>query len=75
MSWAGPEPDICRRARAKTLTQSPLPRAPPPGFTTDMSKPTAVARHQRVTTTTTRGNELEKAQEVFEEMSRILAQK
>lgn len=40
-----------------------------------MSKSTAVARHQRVTTTTTRGNELEKAQEVFEEMSRILAQK
>lgn len=45
------------------------------GQITDMSKPTAVARHQRVTTTTTRGNELEKAQEVFEEMSRILALK
>lgn len=40
-----------------------------------MSKPTAVARHQKVTTTTSKGNELEKTQEVFEEMSRILAQK
>lgn len=47
----------------------------PTGFVTDMSKPTAVARHQRVTTTTTKGNELEKAQEIFEEMSRILAKK
>lgn len=45
------------------------------GFITDMSKPTAVARHQRVTTTTSRGNELEKEQEIFEEMSRILAKK
>lgn len=62
----------------------PLPVSPPPanpanplptGFVTDMSKPTAVARHQRVTTTTTKGNELEKAQEIFEEMSRILAKK
>ncbi|RWS11097.1 Peroxidase-like protein, partial [Dinothrombium tinctorium] len=38
-----------------------------------MSKLTAVTRHQAVTTTLNRGNELEKNQEVFEEMTKLLA--
>ncbi|XP_015795696.1 peroxidase isoform X1 [Tetranychus urticae] len=43
------------------------------GLVTDMSKETAVTRHQAVTTTLERGNDLEKRQEVFEEMSKLLA--
>jgi hypothetical protein len=45
------------------------------GHVTDMSKPTAVTRHQQVTTTANRGNELEKSQEIFEEMTKLLAKK
>lgn len=62
------------KERGPRLTDAPT-EPTTTGYITDMSKPTAVARHQRVTTTTSRGNELEKAQEVFEEMSRILAKK
>lgn len=40
-----------------------------------MSKMSAVTRHQAVTTTLNRGNELEKNQEIFEEMSKLLARK
>lgn len=45
------------------------------GFVTDMTKLTATTRHQQVTTTLPRGNELEHAQEVFEETSKILLKK
>lgn len=45
------------------------------GQTTDMSKRSAVTRHQAVTTTFKRGNDLEKRQEVFEEMSKLIAKK
>lgn len=45
------------------------------GMYTDMSKRTAVTRHQAVTTTFNPTNDLEKNQEVFEEMSKLLAQK
>ncbi|KAI1303180.1 Peroxidase skpo-1 [Halotydeus destructor] len=44
------------------------------GIFTDMTKQTAVTRHQAVTTTFNRANELEKNQEVFEEMTKLLAQ-
>lgn len=47
----------------------------PTGLITDMSKESAVTRHQAVTTTLERGNDLEKRQEVFEEMSKLLARK
>jgi hypothetical protein len=40
-----------------------------------MSKVTATSRHQAVTTTLPRGNQLEHAQEVFEETSKILLKK
>jgi len=40
-----------------------------------MTKQSAVSRHQAVTTTLNLGNELEKRQEVFEEMSKLLARK
>lgn len=49
--------------------------SPKTGLTTDMSKVSAVTRHQAVTTTLNRGNQLEKSQEVFEEMSKLLARK
>jgi peroxidase len=42
------------------------------GYTTDMSKITATSRHQAVTTTLPRGNQLEHTQELFEETSKIL---
>lgn len=45
------------------------------GIYTDMSKRTAVTRHQAVTTTFNNANELEKNQEVFEEMTKLLARK
>lgn len=45
------------------------------GYTTDMNKITATSRHQAVTTTLARGNQLEHAQEVFEETSKILLKK
>ena len=45
------------------------------GIYTDMSKRTAVTRHQAVTTTFNPTNDLEKNQEVFEEMSKLLARK
>lgn len=40
-----------------------------------MNKLSAVTRHQEVTTTYNEGNDLEKAQEVFEEMTKLLARK
>lgn len=45
------------------------------GRFTDMTKRTAVTRHQAVTTTFNAANELEKNQEVFEEMTKLIAQK
>ena len=45
------------------------------GRFTDMSKRTAVTRHQAVTTTFNVANELEKSQEVFEEMTKLIARK
>lgn len=45
------------------------------GIYTDMSKRTAVTRHQAVTTTFNNVNELDKNQEVFEEMTKLLARK
>lgn len=45
------------------------------GMFTDMSKLTAVTRHQAVTTTFNQANQLEKDQEVWEEMTRLLARK
>lgn len=45
------------------------------GIYTDMTKRTAVTRHQAVTTTFNNANELEKNQEVFEEMTKLMARK
>ena len=45
------------------------------GRYTDMTKRTAVTRHQAVTTTFNAANELEKNQEVFEEMTKLIARK
>jgi len=43
------------------------------GMYTDMTKRTAVTRHQAVTTTFNQANDAEKNQEVWEEMTRLLA--
>lgn len=40
-----------------------------------MNKLSAVTRHQEVTTTYNLGNDLEKSQEIFEEMTKLLAKK
>lgn len=45
------------------------------GRYTDMTKRTAVTRHQAVTTTFNTANDLEKSQEVFEEMTKLIARK
>lgn len=45
------------------------------GRFTDMTKRTAVTRHQAVTTTFNTANALEKNQEVFEEMTKLIARK
>lgn len=45
------------------------------GRFTDMTKRTAVTRHQAVTTTFNTANDLEKSQEVFEEMTKLIARK
>ena len=45
------------------------------GIYTDMSKRTAVTRHQAVTTTFNRANDLACQQDLFEEMTKLVARK
>jgi len=45
------------------------------GMYTDMSKRTAVTRHQAVTTTFNKANDLACQQDLFEEMTRLVVKK
>ena len=45
------------------------------GIYTDMSKRTAVTRHQAVTTTFNKANDLACQQDLFEEMTKLIARK